>query len=277
MAMIVVILSVGFVYADEPKQQGVPGGESKISQADQDTDQRPTTRALIQSVSDVAKHAITTHESWFKTFTWSVTAVLVLLGIFGISEVKEFRSFRKTLKKGIESEFEEIKQKYEDALGEIEAMRDELKRSEEESTEDLKALTDIVAGFTYTTIYLLHTEKQDVENLLLAAKSAIERSLKGKFKDHRMLGWAHSVEGVVLRLRNDNEEALDSLKKAIEYEHDNVSVLFNAACCASLLNRRSESIGFLTQALSKDKNYAKLLDDPDLDNARKHPDFPKSS
>ncbi len=76
--------------------------------------------------------------------------------------------------------------------------------------------------------------------------------------------------------RSKFDEGLKAGEHLARIQPDDPSALYNLACCYSMARQIDQSIGALSQAISKGfDDFKWLLKDPDLGNLRKDPAFKK--
>jgi tetratricopeptide (TPR) repeat protein len=87
---------------------------------------------------------------------------------------------------------------------------------------------------------------------------------------------AYSDRAAAYAQQKKFSKASDDLKKAVEINPGNPVVHYNLASLYSLQNRSDLALDSLDRALELGfKDYNFLLNDPDLNNVRKHPEFRK--
>lgn len=65
------------------------------------------------------------------------------------------------------------------------------------------------------------------------------------------------------RQNGEIEEAISSYKKSLDYDEDYTPSIFNIACNLNLLGKTSESMDFLSKAITKNPKYKKMAKDDD--------------
>jgi len=81
--------------------------------------------------------------------------------------------------------------------------------------------------------------------------------------------------GAIVHIKIGNKKlGMGWASKALEIEPEETSVLYNVACCYSLLNEKEEAIELLEKAVDGGFGYMEwLMNDSDLDSIRDHPKF----
>ena len=113
-----------------------------------------------------------------------------------------------------------------------------------------------------------HTKSHDYDAAIKEFTEAIE-----KYPNSDV---AYSNRATVFMLQNKFEKAVADLNRAKEVNPKNPVIYYNLASLYSLQNQPSRGLDSLDRALGLGFNdYGFLLNDPDLNNVRKHPKFKK--
>lgn len=226
----------------------------------------------VVAVGEIARMTIASYERNFDTIKWIAAAgsflVTLILGGFAFFGLRQFRQVVKPLRRDHRRLMIQIageEEKLVRIMTVVEEQTRSLARHEEEARRNVLALVHLTAAFTY--VQLGQTE-------YLKALRDLDKALEQGPTEPKVLAWAYSIQGFLLKRIKGPREALEATEKSIGHDPTNERTLYNAACYAALANLKPKWVDYLARAVALNPQFAQdAATDQDFTAVREDPDF----
>ncbi len=220
----------------------------------------------VAAIAEIARQTMVSYESNFSlirnVIIGASALVTLILGGFAILGYRQIADVTRR----VEEERRKISSLEERSKTTIEVL--ELHASQ--APVNIKALPHVVYAF------LLVQTSEDPGALRQALRD-VEKVIDDiKPTEPKILGWAYSIQGYLLRRFIDPRRALESIERSLKLDPDNALTWYNAACYAVLEREREKWVHYLGETFRLSPDYRQdAIEDTDFSSVRDDPEFRK--